>query len=392
MPKRPIKKSSLAESLGGYMEKRDTESSVWRGPLKDGITQSMLHEYLNCLERFRIWVVEGLKAPQDFEVKVEYGQIWHAMEEVKAANGTWQEIDQAAKDYCRVLARKYRMRGAEIQKWYNVAKVEFQVYIEFWKNHKEEKGRTPIFQEKVFAVPYELPSRRTILLRGKMDAVDRIVGQEDFLYFLQENKSKGQLNEEQISSQLKFDLQSMMYLIALEDFVDPSLIGGIRYNTILRPLSGGKGTIRRWKAKDRKPTKKDPRSHIPAETFDHYYGRLKTIIEEEPERYFKRWTVDVTRQDIERFKQEFFHPVLENLLDDFEWWEYCKKPHAFGKASQFNYRERASVFPLHSRRHFRFPYGIWTSTKDGWKHDLDDYLETGSRVGLDPITEFFEEL
>src|SRR5690606_27397262 len=72
-------------------------------------------------------------------------------------------------------------------------------------------------QEQSFAVPYTLPSGRQVTLRGKFDAVV-LFGRD---IYLQENKTKGDIDEEGIGSTLTGNLQSMFYQVALRR----SLIG-----------------------------------------------------------------------------------------------------------------------------------------------------------------------
>src|SRR3990167_2303538 len=107
--------------------------------------------------------------------------------------------------------------------------------------------------------------------------------------YLQENKTKGDIQENQIKRQMTYDLQTMLYLVALSEWqgsvatkqfgipdswnrVKDVNLAGVRYNVIRRPLSGGKGTI-----VQHKPTKSNPLG----ETRSQYYARLKTILEED---------------------------------------------------------------------------------------------------------------
>ena len=77
-------------------------------------------------------------------------------------------------------------------------------------------------------------------MRGKWDSVDYI-GKR---VYLQENKTKGDIDEQAIRHNLHFDLQTMLYMTALTEELEPQKIAGVRYNVIRRPLSGGKGSIR----------------------------------------------------------------------------------------------------------------------------------------------------
>jgi len=120
----------------------------------------------------------------------------------------WQE---GLKAYCQELCRKYQTQQTQIQHWYDVCRTQFPIYIEYWSEHPDVKSRVPLLQEETFRVPYELPSGREVILRGKWDSVDR-VGKD---IYLMENKSKGDIDEELLQRQLTCDLQTMLYITAL---------------------------------------------------------------------------------------------------------------------------------------------------------------------------------
>jgi hypothetical protein len=333
---------------------------VWKGPEKDGITQSLLSRFLVCRERFRIYAIEGLQPVEKFSHRLEYGQMWHTCEEAVAAKKEWFPD---LLDYTKLLIKKYRFDGEKIEHWHNVCKKQFPVYQEFWSKQKDERNREPIHQEVTFCVPYELPSGRIVNLRGKWDAVDRIGKGRRAEVWLQENKTKGQINEEQLRTQLLFDLQTMMYIIALRE--SGIKVSGVRYNVVRRPLSGGKYTIRQHK-----PTKSNPQG----ESKEKFYDRLGDCFKDDPKFFFMRWKVSVSESDIRRFKREFFDPCLEYLC---RW--YCQVT---------THTSHDDAFGLH----WRMPYGIWNPLAKDGRTELDDYLNTGSEVGLERTKVLFPEL
>jgi hypothetical protein len=201
--------------------------------------------------------------------------------------------------------------------------------------------------------------------------------------YLQENKSKGDIDEPQLKRQLQFDIQTGTYLVALQHelhharWSDGSSdkqgklkypLAGIRYNVIRRPLSGGKGSIvqRKGNGKTTKP-----------ETNDEFYARLAGVIEEDPSSFFMRWKVEILPSDIERFKHEFLNPVLEQLCD---WWDWITA------APDDPFRQSNHGI------HFRMPYGVYSPLLDGGSTELDEYLASGSTLGLEQTTDLFPEL
>ncbi len=367
------------------MSRKSSVGSVWAGPQSDrpggGITFSLLNRFICCRERFRVHVVEGLRPAEGFNYRIEYGNMWHVCEEHHAAGTDWQAPLGV---YARSLCSKYPTEQSEVLRWYNICLVQFPVYVRHWARVDQPK-RTPLLSEQVFSVPYLLPSGRTVYLRGKWDSVD-LSGKE---VFLQENKTKGDVRPDDIARQLKFDLQTMIYMVALDwQIQNPlkgpshyeSLVGlrgklaGVRYNVVKRPLSGGAGTIRQ-----QKPSKSNPSG----ETLAEFYSRLGVLIEEYATQYFMRWEVRISPDDVLRFKRECLDPLLEQLCD---WWEYM-----LANGPIIDPYSDVWSFNKHGI-HWRHPYGCYNALDERGAHELDAYVETGDRTGLVRSTDLFPEL
>jgi hypothetical protein len=376
---------------------------VWDGPQADGpkggVTQGLLSRWLCCRERFRLRVVEGLAPVDTFNHRLEYGQMWHVCEEC-LAHADW-DWEKHLKNYAMVLCKQYPLQQEQVQHWYNVCKTQFPLYVKYWAKHPDVKDRTPLLQEQVFDVPYKLPSSRVVRLRGKWDSVDLIGKGKTAAAYLQENKSKGDIDEQQLKRQLGFDLQTMIYRIAM-DCSPASLwqekhVAGVRYNVVRRPLSGGKGSIvqgkgtkgskcSRCKGTGRDKLERTERCDKcggvgrvgakPPETDAEYYARLAEVIMEDPGYYFMRWKVEVTPDDVRRFKHEFLDNALEELCN---WWGWVSSPE--GRKDPFG-------DPIH----YRLPYGIYNVLAEGGSSEVDEYLASGSELGLTKNNELFKEL
>ena len=235
------------------------------------MTQSMLQKFLVCRERFRVHYVLGLQPHRRWNHRTGYGDAWHVCEEALAKatselraptadDPTWV---QALDDHMSEQYAKYPMDREDLHKWHCVAMVQFPEYVKYWSQHPDVVARTPLMQEHVFDVPYKLPSGRTVRLRGKFDSVD-LIGAQEYPerwpegVWLCENKTKGDVDRRLLEKQLKFDLQTLTYVIALEHEMKyvPVVsttngqkfpILGVRYNVIRRPFSGGKGSIQQRK-------------------------------------------------------------------------------------------------------------------------------------------------
>lgn len=343
-------------------QKQATEP-LWKGPETDGVTQSLLSRFLVCRERFRVLVVDGLRPADDFNHRLEFGSMWHICEE--HVDGDWRGM---LKEYCQKLIARYPLKQDQVIKWYEVCKVQFPIYVDYWARHKsDEKART-VYEEETFSESFSTPSGRRILLRGKWDGVF-VVGRK---VMLQENKTKGDIDEQSVQNQLSFDLQTMFYLTAMQlrlgrdkNFSDRvgkgSAVAGVRYNVVRRPLSGGRGTIKPLSATKNKP----------AETEREYYDRLAGIIGESPEYFFMRWDASVTKKDVDKFCTSFLEPILDQLCD---WWEWVT-------SDEENYGI-----------HWRFPYGVYSPMTNGRMSEIDEYLNSGSTLGLERASTLFREL
>ena len=369
MPKTKAAPSGLTASIKRLNLKPDP---LWEGPCSDGpqggLTQSLLSRWLCCRERFRLKVVDGLRTPDEFNVRLEYGNLWHVCEEHAPV---WETPLRA---YADDLLRRYPTQQDQVRHWYRVCRVQYPLYEAYWAKHPDVTKRVPIANELTFRAPYVLPSGRTVWMRGKFDGVDK-VGKRTVL---QENKTKGDIKEAEIHKQMGFDLQTLWYVIALmrTDLPGGHEIKGIpevRYNVVRRPLAGGKGSIVRHK-----PTKSNPEG----ESEDEFYARLKGIIEgaegpdwgTEGHYFFMRWNVSISPADLERFERRFLVPCLEDLCD---WWE----------------RISTADDPFDPAcRHYQFPYGVWNPLTNGAATDFDELLATGSRVGLERADTLFREL
>ena len=387
---------SLPEKLKTVKKKKPVSNEpLWKGPCSNdangGITFSLLSKFLCCRERFRLNVIEGIRTVDQFNHRIQYGSMWHVCEEAHAKGQDWQVL---LKNYCYELCRQYRMQQEQVHNWWNVCKTQFPIYVDYWAKHKDVKDRTPLLQEEVFNIPYVLPSRRIVRLRGKFDSVDLIGKGKAVGVYLQENKSKGEIVEQQLKRQLSFDMQTMMYLTALQVYADESLgealnhapIKGVRYNVIRRPLSGGKGSIRQHQ-----PTKSNPSG----ESAEDFYRRLGGIIREEPETFFMRWLVTVSPSDIRKFRHDFLDPCLEQLCDWFSWMEYVSnsaKHDPFDKEAWISIKTPSGERCIDSSIHYRTPYGFFNALAESQGTDLDEYLISGSMTGLTRVDSLFGEL
>ena len=342
--------------------------SVWLGPYADGVTFSMLSRFLTCRYRFKVAMIDGWQRIPEFNHRIEYGNMWHLCEEYYGmGNHDWEK---PLLEYTRSLVKKYPESMEQIDHWYRVCKLQFPYYVKYWE--RDEKNRKPVCTEKVFNVKYALDngSGRIVMLRGKMD---QIFSEDTFLW-LQENKTKSEIDLVALERQMKLDMQTMLYLTVLslnhrgwfDKAVSGKGVAGVIYNVIRRPLSGGKGTIRRKAA---------TKNH-PEESKEEFYKRVAEYIKEEPSEYFARMSVSVSKRDIAEFRENCLDPILEHLCD---WWDYVDPNNEHSR-------------PVYNSVNWIHPYGIMNPLDNGYTTELDEYILNGNTVGLERVEKLFQEL
>ncbi len=344
---------------------------LWAGPQSPhkngGVTQGLLGKFIACPTRYYALAVEGLVPRKRFSHKSEYGTMFHLCSEISERSGLGKgSWENALARHTEKLCRLYPFEQDEVEKWYRVCRVQFPVYLDYWRAHLDPTVRTPLLQEQVFDVPYKLPSGRIVRLRGRWDAVEYSEGG----IWLVESKTKGDVDEVKIARRLTNDLQTMLYLIAMRQglgtnsYINCSApIRGVRYNVVRRPLSGGKGTIKQLKT----------------ETIDQYYERLANYIREEPHTYFWRWQTEISSDDLETFEQRILIPYLERLCLWHEW-------KVLGQNQTTN-----KVSSILNILHVCTPFGVPAVT-DEYGTEYDDWVLTGSEIGLDRTDVLFPEL
>lgn len=379
----------MAAKLASLPRKHDNDNPLWLGPCADGwnggVTQTMIGRFLSCRERFRLKYVCGLEPSDRWSHRLGYGNMWHAAEQAHAT-GT-EDWGVALGAHTEAQLAKYPLQREEIYKWYEVCCVQFPEYVKYWGTHPDVRNRTPLMQEEVFDVPYLLPSGRTVRLRGRWDSVDlitdEITGPRGGIY-LQENKTKSDIDRERVERQLSFDLQTMLYLIAMSEWQDLDDYGipirfaeavekpilGVRYNVVRRPLSGGKGNISPHKAKATKT------KFTPAESAEDFYKRLRNdYIAKEPDYWFFRIRAEISAKDVEVFRETCLDPVLEQMC---QWYDQITGNPCHWKCSPW--------------MNYRMPFGVYNPLDEGGATEYDAYMATGSEAGLRRVTELFSEL
>lgn len=269
-----------------------------------GITQSSMGKFLECREQFALHYVEGW-TPRGFSVPLEFGTMIHAAIERygKAQGNTTPEevIDEVTTSYssARLAQLRFQEDKLALSKTIAAAQALFPSYVRAVA--RDDAHQKWISHEQVFDVPHEFPlgqrGTASVRLRGMRDGTYRTNKRNCLGLF--ETKTKSQIDDKNIESTLRADLQTLFYLhtLRLETGEVPKQV---LYNVIRRP-----GQVLG--------------KH---ESYKSYQQRIVSDVAKRPEWYFRRWEVNVVASDLDKFVTRTLNPILLQMLS---WWESVKQ-------------------------------------------------------------------
>lgn len=404
--------------------------------LDDGVTFSLLSKFVICRHRFWIRTILGYRENEGFNHRMEYGSLLHAAFEAYADKIGFRDesvmkienmrnairmesLKEGLKgigNYSEKLLQRFPESQEDILFWTKIARGQFEQYTHYyyddigWKHY--------ILKEETFDFPYTLPSGRTIRLRGKIDECFYTQSGKKRIFWLQENKCKGDPDEIGITKGLHEDFQTMFYLFVLNN--DPTMrrkierhlsvikatdsyVRRILYNVVKRPL-GDKYAIRQKKSETREEFGNRViemiQNDVETSMFKSKQGGIPHLKRRsQSAKHFKRWDVEMADGDINNFVNETMNPLLEQVCD---WWHSIKddpfnpfvttipklKPHLSGTAIGID------TDPRPNHLHYRRPMGIYDSLAGGYHGDYFDFLTSrgSDRSKLIRLDSAFPEL
>lgn len=324
---------------------------------RDGITYSLLSRFMVCPERFRLATVEGW-SETGISAGLEFGSAFHHC------------LENLDRDPSTVVS-KYTTERLAKGKFFGAQRDEFEVLMAMvvgmvhaykvkWRG--EDFVRTPVLKEAVWDIQYPLPMPeeirfqssdvetlpkevaiglpgiRYVRLRGRFDEVFR--SQSSGKLWLMETKTKTDIDHDGISRTLSQDLQTMLYVTALQHQFQEE-VEGVVYNVIRRPSL--------------KFTDKDG-------TLPNFQERIRTTALEQSEKYFYRWNHTFMEGEVAKWQQQCLNPLLTQVA---LWWDSIS-------ADPFE--------PWGSPLHYQRPFGCYDALASGRRGDFFELL-TGGNVG-----------
>jgi len=258
--------------------------------LRQGVTQSMLRDFKDCRERYRLkinkWQKKGPKSKY-----LIFGSRFHELMEslykdVASGKG-WNPYGLNIRE----LLQRYDNECTSQEDELELSKIEatWKGYTDWYQSIDEELGFCAV--EQTFTIPSKtlntkklktidrwIPSRK-----GKIDA---LVYKKGFWLF--ESKTRSQLTDETMHLEASLDFQRPFYLTAVNQLVRSEL-KGVMANYIRNP--------------GLRPRKYDKPSD--------FFKRIIEDIQSRPEHYFKRQEVIYSKQEIGQFSKELNVELVE---------------------------------------------------------------------------------
>jgi hypothetical protein len=261
--------------------------------LTDGITQGFL-ENMVCPERLRLKYREGWSQTR-FKGALKFGDVVHNV--LDHVYTTFRDTGDstlaiASAEGC-LAADEFITRESlkedgslsqveeELEEIYGMAAILLHYHWKAWEGDFNGSMKWETL-EQCFSVPYEFNSdvygKVVIPIRGKIDGTYRVVNGR--LWVL-DHKSKGQINEGNISDRLPYDLQTMLYAWAVwkQTGEKPA---GVLYNVMRRPQLRRKQT----------------------ENLSQFLERIDENVRTRREFYFVRFEAPIMPKGLEAFEKE----------------------------------------------------------------------------------------
>ena len=253
--------------------------------LSDGITQSMLSNFIKCRVAAQLSLQRwGSPAPRR---ATQFGSLFHVMLQDHYRSGGSANPLSTFKTVATRWERQAVRAGdtiQDIQKDLACATALFPAYVEHWK--KSDQKKTWLEVEQVFDIKYE-----GVRLRGKLDGLFQT---KDGSVWILETKTASQISEDTLNLALTFDFQCLFYIIAIMNKFK-CRVNGVLYNVIRTPQIG---------------RKEDKGSSA-------YVQLLREDIQSRPNFYFQRFELSFPKQKVDLFGVE-----LGQKLEDFiAWWD-----------------------------------------------------------------------
>ena len=282
---------------------------------KHGVTQGLLKSFLTCREQTRLHHIVGWSLTVE-SVPLMFGSHFHDLTATLATDGvtiqgpgsTFHPHNvKLVEEFNAKSLREFRKQkpSPTIPEIDQAKSIHAQVAVVVKHYHHQwSQVRAKwdwLSREQTFRVSSTIThdSSNPLELRGRFDGVFR---DDKAKLWLLETKTKGQIDQKGLQGSLQFDLQTMLYCLALKKLHGENPVGVV-YDVVRRPQ------LRRGKD----------------ESLPTFCDRIDKDIRKNPKWYFHQWNVHLSEADLNHWEVYTLRPMILDLI----YWYEALKLHNF---------------------------------------------------------------
>lgn len=326
---------------------------MWKGPIEDGVTQSLLNKFLECPYSFYLYAILGLQDPEELNHNLIWGDCFHKGLELLIPTG---DKKAAALGMLEYLHDRYPTAPESFQ--YSLPRM--------LRLYRVSPFEGDWITEQVIDTTIQINEYK-VRIRGKRDAIT--TNHPQYGPVLGEHKCKGYTDPAQTREELQQDVQCTLYLLTNDTECE-----WVFYDLIKIP-----DTQKYGPAPQSGESSQDYIERIYSDGAIGSYGGKYPIY-----RYTSQWIDQgIYYFPVEDQEKVFNETIKPNILRLIQWYDYVTQP-------DFNHEDPKwfnEIFYKHPVRHFN---GRRT---EKFKCAYHGYL-TGQQTLSDlvPVQSFYSEL
>ncbi len=275
-------------------KKKQNNLVPW-SPYVEGVTQSLLVQFLHCPELCRLGYGLRLSRQGDMSPSILFGSVFHELSALVSVGAPQERYDEALLRWKRFASQE--IMAEQAMQEVLMAELIIPMYFQNWTKDKKLKW---IYREQNFSSSFPVPGfKHPVVLRGRWDGVFQepgTKGRKRKTVWLHDTKTKSMIDEVRLDKTLAYDFQMLFYLEALHVQHPDWTIKGFIYDIVRRP------GLRRKKT----------------EPLQDFLERVRSDVLDRPSHYFLRYHVSVQREQVVDWRDRVLVPALRALL---RWYE-----------------------------------------------------------------------
>ena len=323
----------------------------WKGPLIDGVTQSLINKFLECPYAFYIYAILGLEEDLPFPDNLMWGDTFHKGLEILIETKDRETAAEAIKEHLSenypTAPPSYKYSTIKMLDLYNL------------KRHMRGDWKAELVMDQIVSI-----NGMPIRFRGKLDGLCE--DHDDYGRLLVEHKCKGYIDPVLVKEEIGQDLQCNIYMY-LHD------VENVAYDLIKIPEAQKFGPAPSYGESPKEWAEKI--FHGPIGSYGGNYPIFKA-----PHKWVHQHVYLLPREEQEVYWSTTVKPIVLRMV---EWFEYVtddsfdiENPESYGPLF---YKHPIRHFSGRKTDKFKCPYHSLLIGES----DMDDLI---------PVSSYFSEL